>query len=51
MTALAIGVVVLTGLITPGLTRYLLLGGSMLTVAGLAVIGDLGSAIHSLALH
>ena len=46
MAALAIGVVVFVGLITPGLTRYVLLAGAMVLAINVAIFGGLDGPLH-----
>jgi hypothetical protein len=41
IAALAIGLVVFIGLITPGVTRYVLLGGAIVLLANVAIFGRL----------
>jgi hypothetical protein len=46
IAAFAIGIVVFIGLITPGLTRYVLFGGAMLFFANAALFGGLDATLH-----
>ena len=48
IAALTIGIVVLIGLIMPGITRYVLLGGVVLLLADVAIFGGLEGPLHYL---
>jgi len=51
IAAFAIGIVVFIGLITPGLTRYVLLGGAMFFIANAVIFGGLDATLHQLYLR